>query len=130
MLDRLKQDHRRIEALADRLESMLAEPLAPEAGLTKVRWALAREVLRHSAAEERQLYRPLRRAHPDDAGHRVESSEGFQRLVRDHFHRWDGHAVASGWREYGVAARALLVILRGRIRHEETRIFPRAEACC
>ena len=130
MLDRLKQDHRRIEALADRLESMLGGPLAPETGLSEVRWALAREVLRHGADEERHVYRALRQAYPDEAGYGFESGADFQRLVRDHFRRWDGHAIASGWRDYGVAARALLVVLRNRIRHEETRIYPRAEACC
>jgi Hemerythrin HHE cation binding domain len=130
MLDRLTQDHRRIEALADRLESMLVGPLAPETGLSEVRWALAREVLRHNADEERHVYRPLRHTYPDETGYGSESSAEFRRLMRDHFRRWDGHAIASGWRDYGVAARALLVVIRNRIRHEETRIFPRAAACC
>jgi hypothetical protein len=132
MFDRLQEDHRRIALLSAWLEALIADAPAPPAGLADARHTLVRETLRHIAAEERQVFRPLGDAAPawlarERPGH--QRGAVFARFITEHCAYWDTPRIAADWRAYRIALAALTAALRERMRHEEARLYPRAILC-
>lgn len=131
MIEALERDHRLIGELADRLEECIDDPSA--AALVRIgqlRWALAREVVRHNQMEEQLVYAEMSQSDPDTLARHYQAfpyarTDTFLQRLKLHIHYWSNEAMVQNREDYAHSCREILTILRARMALEERVLYPR-----
>jgi hypothetical protein len=128
---KLYEEHRELLVIIGRIETMIAQPVPPEAHmLAHMRWQLARLLTTHLASEDALVRLPL----VDSRNLEIQAAldtydRDLQKLRADfaeHNFRWSPAAALADWGAYGQAAGRLIQRLRARIEWEEGVIYPMA----
>jgi hypothetical protein len=132
MLDKLRDNHRQLEASAARLSALIDADHPDMAALPAARWDIGTRIMQHMALEDRHLFANLARdTRPAvrELARRYQAE--FARHVADygeHAKGWTAERVLADWAGYRVMTRRQLELLAARIRQVETELFPLARA--
>jgi hypothetical protein len=129
ILQRLRDDHDRLDDLLGRLDGMLARPKPPPTlELFGLRCEVARLLFAHFQLQDHILY-------PSLLARREPGVAAFGQVLHDeigslastyfaHLDKWEPQAIERDWAAYGVESAALLARVRARIAREHAELYP------
>ncbi len=130
-ISELHDEHRKLEALAAQMLSIVAAPVADAAAVAGLRWRMAQSLLDHCASEDRFVYDRLL-ASGDAAAtalawrYRQEFgalSAGFAHYIGD----WPIDRINRNWIGFRADTEAMMAKLAARILCEESELYTHAE---
>ncbi|KQT31310.1 hypothetical protein ASG29_15230 [Sphingomonas sp. Leaf412] len=122
-LDRHRADHDRVRAILTGLEAYLLAAAPPvDAGFSRLRWSLARELSVHLAFE-RTAY-PKITSQPRGPALYNGLDRTLDADLGEHMTKWTLARIHAEWIAYRVSARLLSRRLRQRMAYEESVLFP------
>jgi hypothetical protein len=133
ILQRLREDHGKLDDLLGRLGDMLARPKPPPAlELFGLRCDVARLMFAHFQMQDHLLYPTLlARREPGVA----EAAQILHEEIADlatsyfsHLDKWEPQAIDRDWDTYQVEAADLLARVRARMAREHAELYPLLES--
>jgi hypothetical protein len=133
ILQRLREDHDRLDDLLGRLADMLARPKPPPAlELFSLRCDVARLLFAHFQMQDHILYPALlarREAGVAELGQVLHEEIGdLAATYFSHLDKWEPQAIERGWAAYQVESAELLKRVRARIAREHAELYPLLES--
>jgi hypothetical protein len=126
-MQKLKEQHRQIKALAGRLRELLAEGHPAEnSDLVQVRLALSVLLRDHLALEEELIYAPLRSlgTHAEIVQQSDQELQAMRENYSRHIREWPASRIEPQWSGYGKEVLKLIGATERRIQFEEMQIYP------
>ena len=133
ILQRLRDDHDRLEELLGRLGEMLARPKPPPAlELFALRCDVARCMYAHFQLQDHTLYPTLlarREAGVAELGQVLKDEIGdLAGTYFAHLDKWEPQAIERDWTTYRAESAELLERVRARIARENAELYPLLES--
>lgn len=131
-LDRLRDEHRDILRIVDRLRLLIAgSSPPPPLHLLSLRHQLSSTLIGHLKAEDWLLYPPLLDSRDQHiaatARAFIEEMGGLGVAYRAHCEQWNAVAIAADWAGYCRDSRILLDALTTRVKRENRELYPLLE---
>ncbi len=133
ILQRLREDHDRLEELLCRLTEVIERPKPPPAlELFSLRCDVARLMYSHFQMQDHTLY-PTLLARPEEGV--AEFGRVLQAEIGDlagayfaHLDKWEPQAIERDWATYQAESAVLLKRVRARIAREHAELYPLLES--
>ena len=128
---KLSAEHAELDRLADRMLTIVTQT-APPPDFATIRWRLNHVLGVHLAQEDRHLYPALERSSDRLtralARRFAEEMGGLATIHQRYCVRWPREAIEADWSGFCRDTRAIMQLLRRRIRREELELYIRLEA--
>lgn len=131
-LNRLREEHENLMAIAGRLSGMIAQNVPPPShDLYVLRKELASALIHHLKSEDWVLYPRLlvssNRCVAETARAFSEEMGGLATTFRDYAERWGAHAIECDWKRYRRETAEILETLAQRMMREDRDLYPLLE---